>query len=270
MYIFPFFLITINFFFFSYQKPQKFSSTNSTNKKHKISCSIDKVKPRTLIINLTESEERNTAKQRQLQTRDEYETIRIYLSTIKMQTYIDGLRREVKELTEKIYEYLENVVSYVQKIIKVKPLVSNIKVTYQQQVYFEVSYGENYDETLDNPGVPYDLVVFPLIESKDFSSEMLIRDASSSNRVVAALISIPAQSLINTEIKNKQYFIETQLLHEFTHILGFYQDSFQYFPGGLAGTVKRVRKRGVERNYIITQRVVNKTKNILDVIMLLG
>ena len=258
MYTFPLFLIIINFFLFSYQKPQKFSSINSTNKKHKISCSIDKVKPRTIIINLTENEEQNTLKQRQLQTRDEYETIRIYLSTVKMKTYIDGLRREEKELTEKIYEYLDNVVSYVQKLIKVKPLVSNIKVSYQQQVYFEVSYGKNYDETLENPGVAYDLVIFPLIESKDFSSEMLMRDASSSNRVIAALISIPAQSLINTEIKNKQYFIETQLLHEFTHILGFYKDSFQYFPGGLGGTVKKVRKRGVERNYIITKTVVNK------------
>jgi hypothetical protein len=56
--------------------------TNSTNKKHKMSCSIDKDKPRTLTINLTESEERNTAKKRQLQTRDEFETIRIYLSII--------------------------------------------------------------------------------------------------------------------------------------------------------------------------------------------
>ena len=56
--------------------------TNSTNKKHKIFCSIDKVKPRTLTINLTESEERNTAKKRQLQTRDEFETIRIYLNII--------------------------------------------------------------------------------------------------------------------------------------------------------------------------------------------
>jgi hypothetical protein len=56
--------------------------TNSTNKKNKMSCSKDKGKPRTLTINLTESEERNTAKKKQLQTLDEFETIRIYLSII--------------------------------------------------------------------------------------------------------------------------------------------------------------------------------------------
>ena len=254
MFILTSFLIIISFLF-SYQKPQLFTNTNSTNKFHKISCSIDKVKSRTQIIKL-ENEEQSITKQRQLL--EEYQPIRIYLSTVKMDKHIEGQRQSIARLLNKINDYLNNVISYISKLIKVKPLRSNIKINKSQQNYFEVSFGQDtFDEKLQEPGVASDLVIFPLIESGDFSSEMLLRE-DSTKRVIAAIISIPQEALTNTEIKNNNLVIETQLLHEFTHILGFYNESFQYFNGGLEKTIKTVRKRGIDRSYVVTKKVVEK------------
>ena len=268
MKVFTIYLLIISFSI-SFQKSNDIINGNSTNKFPKFTCSVDKIKSRAKRVKLNENQNQNMTKSRKLDTNDEYEPIRIYISKVKMENYINIIARSFERpLYNKMFEYLNNVISYIKKIIKVKPLRTNLKITYAQQEYFEVTAGTNYDMTLASPGVSYDLVIFPLIESGQFSSEILLLD-SATNRTIAGIISIPGEVITN-EINNKQFFIESQLLHEFIHILGFNANSFQYFPGGLERTIQTVIKRGISRNYIITPKVVEKARQYFGCNQVIG
>ena len=257
MSIFTICLIIISFLF-SCQNSVDAIKTNSTNKFPKITCSTDKIKSIVKRIKLAENENKNMTK-RKLQTPNEYEPIRIYLSTVRFEKYVE-MFADVNErpLYNKTYEYLNNVISYIKKIIKVKPLRTNLKITYTEQRDFGVNVGNDYDITLSSTGVPYDLVVFVLINPGKFYSQILSID-DRTNRPIAAIINIPLEYIINS-INNKKFFFESKLLHEFIHILGFNGESFQYFPGGLENTIKTEVKRGINRNFIVTPKVKEKAK----------
>ena len=202
-------LIIISFLF-SCQNSVDAIKTNSTNKFPKITCSTDKIKSKVKRMKLAENENKNMTK-RQLQTPNEYEPIRIYLSTVRFEKYVE-MFADVNErpLYNKTYEYLNNVISYIKKIIKVKPLRTNLKITYTEQRDFGVNVGNDYDITLSSTGVPYDLVVFVLINPGRFYSQILGID-DRTNRSIAAIINIPLEFIINS-MNNKKFFFESKLV----------------------------------------------------------
>ena len=251
------FLLIISFFY-SIQQSQSNIKTNTTNKFPKIYCSIDKVKYRAKRIKLDKYESKNIINQRQLQTgEDEYQPIRIYLSTVKIEAYISLQKKSDQELYNKVFDYLNDIISYIRKLINIKPLHTNIRISMIDQIDYEVGTSIGYDTALIS-GVPYDLVIFPLFQSGKLYSEMLLVD-DATKRTIAASISIPPDYFIN-EMSNKKFYIESLLLHEFTHILGFYNNTFQYFKGGLENTITKVEKRGIIRTYIKTPKVVELAK----------
>ena len=243
-----FFLLIINFCL-SFENSEANSDLKKKSYYPKIKCNVGKMQNKSEIFKKKEKQRIYNDNQRNLGDND-FDTIRIYLSTdyFNIQMSLVG-----SALLSKAKEHLNNVIGYIKKLIKVKPLQRKIVFRRQQQVDWNITLETLYDKTLE-AGVSYDLVVIPVIGSDDFiSSKSMDRDTNTKRNTIAKL-EMPLE-LFKTKGQNAKFYIESLLLHEFTHILGFSIDSFQYFPGGLDSTIKKQVSRGRERYFVITEKV---------------
>ena len=243
-----FFLLIINFCL-SFENSEANSDLKKKSYYPKIKCNVGKMQNKSEIFKKKEKQRIYNDNQRNLGDND-FDTIRIYLSTdyFNIQMSLVG-----SALLSKAKEHLNNVIEYIKKLIKVKPLQRKIVFIRQQQVDWNITLETLYDKTLE-AGVSYDLVVIPVIGSDDYiSSKSMDRDTNTKRNTIAKL-EMPLE-LFKTKGQNAKFYIESLLLHEFTHILGFSIDSFQYFPGGLDSTIKKQVSRGRERYFVITEKV---------------
>ena len=244
-------LLIINFYF-SFQSPKL--NLNRTYKIPKIICSVDKIKSIVKPHELTDEQIKNISKKRNLD--DNYDTIRIYLSTKRINSQIAAFGDQLN----KIYIYLNSTIDYIKKLIKVNPLNYNIKCTFTEQLndWNLASTNGDTDKSLES-GVSYDLVIFPVFTFDSTLSCKILKNDPYTKRPIVSSLSIPF-NLITTTGTNAKFYIESLLLHEFTHILGFLYDSFQYFPGGLNATIENITLRGRKRYIIKTPTVLDKAR----------
>ena len=247
------FILLIISFFFSFQNSGLNSSLNKSIKNPKIKCGVDKIKSNPEVYKLTEEQKRTIDKKRKLV--DEFETIRIYLSNNWINTQI-SMEREDRDLLNKVFGYLNNVIEYIKKIIKVKPLQYNIKCSYAEQKEWDLCLSNDNSDKVLAAGVSYDLVIFPVFTSRDETSCFNLKRDEFTNRPIVSILNIP-YNLVKKSGNNAKFYIESLLLHEFTHILGFLNETFQYFPNGYDGTIQKRTTRGIERYFIVTEKVVN-------------
>ena len=247
-----FFLLLINIFL-AFQNSEINSNLNKTNQFKKIKCTVDKIKKqsKSQIYELNEEQKKNVTLKRNLQGSNQFEEIRIYLSTDKISSQIASFG---EDLLNEIFDYLNDINEYIKKLVKVKPLLYNIEFSFEEQNNSNLILSRNnYDKTLEN-GVPYDLVIFPIYRvSNNISCEILKRD-QSTGRPIISILYIPL-ALISTNGQNSKFYIESILLHEYTHILGFLNESFHYFPGGYDNTIEKGILRERERYFIKTEKV---------------
>ena len=177
--------------------------------------------------------------------------------------------------------YSRNNVSYalnftiekLQKLIEVKPL--NYRIAIERNDL--VSWGfENYPTELLN-GIDTDLIVLiKIVDDGEYltKSELKYIDEVTKRPIVAILyIDSNYVTPINLRQSNYLRYIEINLLHQFTHILGFLYNTFNYFPGGLSSVIKSVdsdERSGVPRNYIITNKVMDYAKKYYNCNDILG
>ena len=258
------FLLLINFYL-TFQNTKFNSNLNTTNKKSKITCSVDKIKfnPKK-IPSITKKGTKEKIKERKLDNDDEFQPIRIYLSTSSLENQLDTILPEEKD----ILEYLNNAKEYISKLIKVKPRGSNIIYSREDQNKLDILL-RVIDQSLII-GVLYDLVIIPSISvyDKTITSEILGLD-QDTNRPIIAQVNISV-NLITDGDENKKFYIQSLLLHEFTHILGFLVNMFQYFPGGTQNVIKSEVSRGINRTYVITQKVKNLVMDYYDCTNIIG
>ena len=229
----------------------------------KIICSIDKVSSDQRIVKKY-YDVKNNNKKRKVNSNDEFEPIRIYFSTAHIKKQINGLQSvDViynQELLSRIFLCLNNTKSYIEKLIKVRRLTKKIIIGAGEQ-NSALKMTDN-DDSL-NQGIDTDLVIFPKYtlgngDNSQINIENYGRD-NETKRVIVSILNIPANYLNNPSIS--QYEIETSLLHEITHILGFHNESYQYFPGGINNVTKKiVDSNSKNRYFIITPTVVNLAK----------
>ena len=245
----------------------------SINKK--IICSVDKVPTKKGIIKENEKIKYNLENKRKMSTEDEYKQIRIYFSLNCIKEMINRLN-DISfflyydiTLLNRIYSYLNNTKSYIESLIQVKRQKEKISVSQaEQESITKVSDSIFLDVSLYS-GVNADLVIFPIyINDATINIENFKRE-DETNRVIISALKIPFSYLNDTSISQNE--IETLLLHEITHILGFQYESYQYFPGGLQSVVKEEEdSNGQKRYYIITPTVVQKAKDYYGCDSLIG
>ena len=250
-----FILLIINFFF-SIQNSGIKQSLNETLKNPKIKCGVDNIKSKYEIYKLTEEEKKKIESKRRLQ--DEYQTIRIYVSNNWINSQIE-MERENADLLKKVFEYLNKVIEYIQKLIQVKPLQYDIQISYAKQKDWKVcKSSDDYDKDLE-AGVSYDLVIFPIYSQNDETSCEILDIDGFTKRPIISVLNIP-YNLIKKTGTHSIFYIESLLLHEFTHILGFLNSTFEYFPNGYNSTVQKISHRERERYFIVTKKVSDLAK----------
>ena len=259
-----FFLLIINFFI-SYQNSEVNSNLKQKHHLPKIKCNVGKGKTEYKINKFSEQQNLNLDNQRKLDDND-FQTIRIYISTNYISLQLSLLQSA--DLLDTIKEYLNNIVEYIKKLIKVKPMQRKIQSIKREQIDWNIGLDSNYDRDLEN-GISYDLVVVPVVNSGDSMNCISLSRDTTTKRTTIAKILMPL-NLFNANGQNGKFYIESQLLHEFTHILGFSIDSFQYFPGGLNNTIKKQIFRGRERYFVITPKVVELAKQYYGCENLIG
>ena len=258
-------LLLINFYL-SFQNSKFNSSLNTTYKNSKVICSVDKnnFNPKKYHLQ-KEKKHKNKINKRKLDN-EEFQPIRIYLSTSSLSNQLSIL---LPQYRSEFLEYLNNVKVYISKLIKVKPRISNIIYSRIDQEKLDILL-RIFDQNLAR-GVSCDLVIIPTIQVYDkiITSEILRLDENTNRPIISQLnISI---NLISDHDINKKFYIESLLLHEFTHILGFLINMFQYFPGGINKVLKsQFDSRRINRTYIITPKVVNLAKEYYKCSNLIG
>ena len=233
----------------------------------KIICNVAKVSSNITLIKNNNKDKNNSKNKRKISSDDEdneYEPIRIYFSLQEIRDNIFGLVQYISNtynetLLNRIFSYLDNTKTYLEKLIRVKKRTEVISVSIDdQKKKLNLLRG---DSALNN-GIQADLVIIPVYQTGSQINTIYVenyRRDNKTNRVIISKLNIPSEYMNDPKVT--QFEVETILLHEITHILGFQYESFPYFPGGLTNVVRNITdSNGNKRYYIITPTVVQKAK----------
>ena len=247
------FLISLKIF-----EPNEHPTQN--NKIYNIFCGVDKNKSNVQTYNKSKIQKINSlSKKRNLDSNKEnYEPINIYISKTYISFQIDTFGNAGLKIDPQIIAIIDEVVDDIKNLINITHLDYAIQL--DKNILAENGFSDKFDDALINSGVYYDLVILPKINFliNYISSNNILKDINTNRTIVAALY-FPNFESING--KSMKIQIKSMILHQFTHILGFLYDSFQYFPGGLKNTTKtQLDQRGINRTYIITPTVIEFAK----------
>ena len=235
--------------------------------KSKITCGVDKIKSNTQLISENNNINIVRSKKRKTSNEEDYKPIRIYLSNEDIKTKIIYLKAfgYNENLLNRIILCLDNTKSYIEKLVNVRRRIDKIIMTSNEQLSI-VSISDN---SLEN-GINADLLIIPTytLDKSEINIENYKRD-EETNRVIISKLNIPVSYLNQSNIT--QFEVETLLLHEITHILGFQYESYQYFPGGINNVIKdKIDFEGRKKYYIITPTVVKLAKEYFGCDTLIG
>ena len=223
----------------------------------------------------------NNNKIRKTSDNNNYEPIRIFsdYSYIKYQSKDNSILSTIEKEIEKA---MDDAVKIVQKLISLNPLTYNInKITSEDLTQWGFKSNNIENKLLsEGKGIQTDLLI--LLKFIETGEENLLLDndiASFSTKFILdeetkrpIIGTIYINNNININIANFDLYLKTIFLHEITHILGFYYDLFQYYPGGLEKTiVTEIEERTkVEKKFIITPKVVEFAKKYFNCTELRG
>ena len=204
-----------------------------------------------------------------------YNSIRIYPDYSYVKHQSQGISTLLK-IENEIENAMENTIKIVKKLISVNTLRYPInKITSEDLTQWGFKSDNIYKQLLSNgKGVDADLVVLlKIIETGEedllmdneivsFSNKFILDE--ETKRPIVGVIYI--NSNIDINLSNFDVYLKSLLLHQLTHILGFYYDLFQYFPGGLDRTIttqKELRTK-VEKKFIKSPKVVDFAKKYFN------
>ena len=192
---------------------------------------------------------------------DGFRPIRIFVD----KTFINTQKSEVNTLFDKVEASLEKCINVIKKLIRVKP-IDKIKFTDNDIV--KLGFNSNQIDPIlhsANGGTSTDLVIVPRFITSGSTIALgkpEILD-SATNRPIGAVLSINKDLPTKDNYEN---YLESIILHQLTHILGFTYGMFSNFPGGLDGVVRRETESRTHTNkaFIITPKVVEYAKKYFN------
>ena len=196
---------------------------------------------------------------------DDYKPIRIFLDTTYI-NYQGESNKNLKNMISKCITAMNKCISTFEKLLKVIPLNNKIKYNLEQAM-------KNKIEVIHSNlimGISTDLLIFPRIANEHELDESVLANASplqienKYNRPIIGIVNINPN--IDFSLGNSIDFLQSILLHEFTHILGFSYSLFDYFPGGLNNTifVKKDTRLGLNRTYVKTKKLIETAKKYFN------
>ena len=192
---------------------------------------------------------------------DGFTEIKIFVD----ETYIKYQNLYSTNTYTQVIKAIEKCVNTIQKLIKVKKK-DKIKFSDTDLIKLEINSNQ-IDKNLlpTSQGIEADLIIIPkFIENNSIIAlgKPVILD-SSSKRPIGSILLINRN--INTN-KNSENYIESIILHQFTHILGFLYTLFNDFPIGISNVIKieNETRTNQEKKFIITPKVVSYAKKYFN------
>ena len=126
----------------------------------------------------------------------------------------------------------------------------------------EIDYCNSHLELTEDykTGINADIVIFPIVRTgKDLGSGVIASAKScylhsGTNRTIAGTVYIKSDNDFTK--KNSDKYLQTILLHELTHVLGFSSSLFEYFQSSSQPITKRATINGYTRTLITSPKVV--------------
>ena len=196
---------------------------------------------------------------------DSFHAIRIFIDKkyIISQNIVSGT------VFNKVMGAIEKCINITQKLLKVNN-IEKIKFSDSDLVKLGLNLGQ-YDDNLlsSGQGIDADLIIIPkFIEGNSIIAlgEPIVFD-QSTKRPIGGILSINKNL---PTIENSVNYLESIILHQFTHILGFLDSVFNNFPGGKSKVIKIENETRTNpqnnspKNFIITPKVVSYAKKYFN------
>ena len=210
------------------------------------------------ITNRILNENNNTI--RNLDT-NEFRPIKIYLDTTQIES-LGRLSMIDQDTINTIKEALQYTSNIIEKLIKVKPLNYRISIRYDDLTKWNIDVK---DELKEN-GVDKDLVIILRALSTN------LYKASFEHKYIDPYLKRPIVAILYFSLNfdftmdNSLQYLKVMFMHQFTHILGFYNESFPNFVFA-NGDVSKVltntqkdKRTQMPRTYIHSPKVLEFAK----------
>ena len=216
------------------------------------------------VINAKDNKDEKYNKKRILSDNDNddgFTQIRIFID----KTFIHNQNAELLEDYDITMKAIEKCVKTLQKLIKVKRIG---KINFSDNEIVQLGLDSNKIDPKFLPngeGIETDLVIIPKFVENDsiICLGIPVIFHSLSHRPIAGILSI---NKILPSKKNNENYLESIILHQFTHILGFRFDLFNNFPGGINNVIKTEteNRTNEEKKFIITPKVISYAKQYFN------
>ena len=214
--------------------------------------------------NLTRKElkkSNNNSKRLLSDSSDGFTQIRIFID----KTYINKQNEVIINNYNKAVLSIEKCVNTIQKLIKVKNS-NKIKFTDTEVAKLGLNSNEIDQNLLSTGnGIDADLIIIPKFIENDSIIALgnpLIFDIVTK-RPIGAILSINKNL---PQKPNNEYYLDSIILHQFTHILGFLYELFDNFPGGITNVIKTENeiRTNKEKKFIKTPKVIEYAKKYFN------
>ena len=198
---------------------------------------------------------------------DGFKNFNIYVDKINIKK--DIRKYKLQEYSDLILNSLDKAANALQKLLKVKPLKNGFQFTDDELIDVEVDYWDSSkfgDEAIrrniDMNILGIDLIIFSKIEKLEENTiaQASARYTQSSNHQ-PILGTVEINCDINFTAANIDKYLESTLIHEMTHVLGF---SSHFFEDYFDIIKKKKDKNGIRRVYINSPKVVEVARKYFN------
>ena len=203
-----------------------------------------------------------------------YTPIRIYLES----TYFEYQGEEYPIMKDKILilkEALIEAINGIKNLLEVEQDSDNI-FSWIDPSFFEYYKVYKWNSIFENGSdIKSDFLIIVKIDNINelpngvLASALPISFHPLTNRPIVGLLTLSNNPNVYNYGRVKEYFSQVYL-HELTHALGFLYTMFPYYPGGLEKTITKYVRRGIERNLIITPKVLEVAKKYFNCSNIIG
>ena len=200
--------------------------------------------------------------------KDGFKSFNIYVDKYNIKKDLE--RSKIRQYSDIILNALDKAAQTLQKLLRVKPLKAGFQFEDKELNECDIYYWDTtkfgnsaIKNKVDMKTLGIDLAIFSTIDNEEdestIAAAMPLYTQSSNHQPILGIIYINGK--INFTIINTQKYIESTLIHEMTHILGF-TDSF--FENHFNNIFSKRDKYGIKRFYIKSRKVLEVARKYFN------
>ena len=231
-----------------------------------------KIKPKILGPKFSKNKSKvnsNPLEKRKLDDIDEdgFKSFNIYID--KYNIIKELSRNKMKDHQEIILNALDKAAETLEKLLRVKPITDGLQFSNDDlkdigiNSWDEMKFGDKaLDNNIDMKSLGIDLVIFSTFEEMDedvIAAAAPVFMQSDNHQPILGIIYI--NDLINFTKINIGKYIESTLIHEMTHVLGFMGEFFEKYYKNIK---EKKDKHGIYRQYITSSKVVQVARKYFN------